>query len=110
MLVAFENGDVSRPVVIGSLWNGQHLPPVTNQRSQYHARHQDAAGHSIKFDDTPGLESVVIRHKTGSEVKMDFDGSVTISAITDLTLKATGSITLDAGNVEVKVKTFMNVS
>lgn len=109
VLVAFENGDVSRPVVIGSLWNGQQLPPETNQGLNVTRVIKTKAGHQIKFDDTLGLESVVVQHKNGSEVRMEFNGSVTVSARTDLTLKATGSITLEAMKVDVKVASAMNV-
>ena len=110
VLVAFEHGDLAQPIVIGSLWNGKQLPPVTNQGLNSTRIIKTRSGHMIKFDDTTGLEKVVIQHKTGSEVTMDVDGSITINAKSNLTLKATGSITLDAAKVDVKVKTVMDVS
>lgn len=29
VLVAFEFGDINRPIILGSLWTGEHIPPGT---------------------------------------------------------------------------------
>lgn len=111
VLMAFEHGDLTKPVVIGSLWNGKNQPPTANLDGQNLVRAlKTKAGHSITFDDTAGAGKLVIKDMAGSEITMNGDGSVTISAKTNMTLAATGAITLDANAVDVKVKTVMNVS
>lgn len=110
VMVAFQEGEFSMPVVIGSVWDGPKLPPVYPPAFKNSIRMiKSRSGHTIKFDDTTGLEQVVIKDKGGSEIVMDFDGSVSITAKTNLTLKATGNINLQASAVDVQVTTNMNV-
>lgn len=55
VLVAFENGDVNRPYIIGSLWNGQDLPPETNKDGKNNIRlFKSRSGHVLQFADTKG--------------------------------------------------------
>ena len=87
----------------------------SNISSKGAIKFETKAGHSIVLDDTTGAERVVVKHKGGSdkggsEITMAADGSVTIKASMNITLAAKGAITLDANNVDVKVKTAMNVS
>lgn len=122
VLVAFEHGDLSNPVVIGSLWNPRVLPPATNSDRQDNIRLiKTKSGHTITLDDTKGSEKIVIQDKGGSQVTMNSDGSVginakgggkiamnsdgsvTISAKGDLTLQSeTGNINLSAQAVNVQ--------
>jgi uncharacterized protein involved in type VI secretion and phage assembly len=102
VLVAFENGDLSKPVVLGTLWNVEHLPPEQNVDGTNRVRLiKSPSGHTIKFDDTPGLGTLVIEHNKGGSVTFGPDGSVTISSPRNLTLQAAGSITLSATSVDV---------
>jgi phage protein D/phage baseplate assembly protein gpV len=112
VLVAFEHGDLSNPVVIGSLWNPRVPPPATNSDGKDNIRLiKTKSGHSITFDDTQGNEKIVIQDRGGSQITMNSDGTVTINAGKDLTLQAEeGTITLNAENVNVNVKNTMNVS
>lgn len=110
VMVAFQDGDFTMPVVIGSVWDGTALPPVYPPAFKNSVRMiKSRSGHTIKLDDTTGMEKVVITHKGGSEITLDFDGSVSVTATSNLNLKANGTITLDAAAVDVKVKTTMNV-
>ena len=111
VLVAFEHGDLAKPIVLAGLWNGKHLPPVSNLTGKNYVRLlKTAAGHEIRLDDTPGAGKLSLKDMAGSEIVMKADGSVAITAMTSLTIKATGAITLDAASVDVKVKIAMNVS
>jgi len=123
VIVAFQDGDISMPIVLGSVWDGLGRPPVypplpTNTRQMIKTR----LGHTITLDDTPGVQMVSIAHVNGSQVSMTFDGSVAVTAVKDLNLTATGSIslmstntaageiTLTATNVGVTVAQTMSVS
>jgi phage protein D/phage baseplate assembly protein gpV len=102
VLVAFQHGDFSNPVVLGSLWNVTALPPEKNLDGQNRKRViKSKAGHTITLDDTLDIGKVVIEHKLGSSITLDADGSITLSSATTLTLKAKGAITLDAPIVNV---------
>ncbi len=51
VLVMFAHGELSRPVVVGALWNGVDTPPESNgggnERRMFHSR----SGHQLIFDD-----------------------------------------------------------
>jgi uncharacterized protein involved in type VI secretion and phage assembly len=113
VLVAFENGDFGRPYVMGSLWHAQARPPATNADGRNALRViKSRAGHTITFDDTVGAGKVVIEDSRGSSIVMDsVDGSVTISANTDLKLVAKTTITLEVGGTTLTVSpTDVNVT
>jgi len=100
VLVGFDHGDLSKPVVLGSLWNKDLPPPTTNSDGQDNIRLiKTRSGHTITLDDTKGSEKIVIQDKGGSQITMNQDGTVTISAKKDLNLTSqNGSITIQAQN------------
>jgi uncharacterized protein involved in type VI secretion and phage assembly len=74
VLVAFENGDLQRPYVIGMLWNGRHAPPETNSDGNNNIRKiRSRSGHEIIFnDDDSGMqEKIEIRTNGGHKVILD---------------------------------------
>jgi phage protein D/phage baseplate assembly protein gpV len=111
VIVAFQEGDISLPVVIGSVWDGPSRPPVYPPSPGNTVQViKTRMGHTITLDDTAGQQRVSIAHVNGSQVSMTQDGSVAIIAKTDLNLKATGKITLQATDVTVTVDNSMSVS
>ncbi|WP_327635280.1 phage baseplate assembly protein V [Kribbella sp. NBC_00482] len=79
VLVAFEHGELSKPYVLGALWTALRKPPADNADGQNTKKVlKSKAGHTITFDDTAG------------------GAALTISAAGDLSIKATGQITLAA--------------
>ena len=92
VLVAFEHGDPSSPVILGSLWNGKALPPEKNTDGLNNVRLiKTKSGHTLTFDDTKNKEHIHIRDKAGNQIMLASDGSVTVSATEDLILRAAGS-------------------
>ncbi|GAA4842611.1 VgrG-related protein [Saccharopolyspora rosea] len=103
VLVAFEHGDLARPYVLGSLWNDGQEPPSSNVDGENNLRLlRSRAGHTITFDDTLGTGALTIEDAAGSTITLDAqNGSITLSARTDLTIEADGTITLRASQVDV---------
>jgi len=74
VLVAFENGDIHRPYVIGALWNGRHAPPETNSDRNNNIRKiRSRSGHEIIFndDDSGRQEKIEIRTNAGHKIILD---------------------------------------
>lgn len=112
VVIGFMNQDPGHPVILGGLYGEKHKPPY-----EYEAKNNTKAivtreKMRIEFDEekkiitvsTPGKNTVEIdddakrirltdQHK--NEIKMD-SGGITLSSSKDITLKAKGSITMDA--------------
>lgn len=118
VLVAFNQGDVREPYVIGCLWNGQDRPPASGPTDPTAKRIiRTPLGHVLEFDDilqsikiTTNMEQKVQLTATGIEistsggtasVKLDSSGSITIQGAQSIALKAP-SITLDGATVSIK--------
>ncbi|WP_018259000.1 phage baseplate assembly protein V [Halomicrobium katesii] len=127
VLVAFENGDIHKPYVVGSLWNGKQKPPQKNEgknktreirsRSEHRLTFEDdskndegsitiqtSGGHEIIVDDSKNKETILIRDKDKKN-KILLDGNsdtIDIEASKDLNLSAQ-NITIE-GDKSVKVK------
>lgn len=111
VLLAFENGDMSSPFVIGVLYNGKDKPPKgigelidagtkkVNERVIV-----SRSGHKIVFDDSSGKEKITIQDKTGknkieidstkNEFKIISEGKLDLQSKGDLTLTTDGKLTL----------------
>ena len=111
VVVAFQDGDITLPVVIGSVWDGTNRPAVYPPLAGNLVRKiKTPFGHTITLDDTPATAGVTIAHVNGSQVSMSVDGNVTVKAVKDLNLTATGNINLQAANVNVSVSGSVNIS
>jgi len=94
VLIAFEHGKVEYPIVIGSLWNGQELPPQNNDDGENNIRQiLSRSGHSLTFDDSEGEEKMTLESST--QHKFEFDDKAQT-----ITIQSNGgnSIVLDDNN------------
>ncbi len=98
VVVAFQGGDPSSPVVIGSLWNGKDAPPESmdgagrNDRKVLCSRN----GVKITLDDQDGMERFQVETPGGQKLVLeDGPGEVTIAD------QNGNSIKLTAGGVKV---------
>ena len=81
VLVAFERGDIRFPYVVGSLWNGNDKPPVTNSDGRNDIRTiRTRKGHALRFEDGA---------KGRLRLELNDGKAITIDE---------GAITIDAGN------------
>ena len=121
--MAFENGDIHYPYVIGSLWNGKDVPHEKNDDGKNNLRvFKSRSGHKVIFDDTESKEKITIIDKTEDrKIVIDTekknidiynkDGEINIYAGKDinvetkanLNIKADKDIKIEAGkNIEIK--------
>lgn len=122
VLVAFDQGDLRRPFVLGGLHNGMDKPqlgtglvdPATGAVRRRGFISKKGAG--LVFLDDDGKEGVTLftgdhqlriaLNKTGTTIKVDSNGKVEITAATDVKVKAGTSLTLEAGaSMELKAPT-----
>lgn len=86
VLVAFEQGDVNHPYIIGSLWNSKDRPPETNSNGKNNLRKiKSRSGHELTFDDTSQQEKVEIKTKSGHRILLDDSSGKEKIEITDKT-------------------------
>lgn len=72
VLVAFENGNIDRPYVIGALWNGVDKPPETNSDGKNNIRKiRSRSGHELIFNDEENKENIEIHTKAGHKIFLD---------------------------------------
>lgn len=106
VLVAFEQGDIRRPYVIGALWNGVDVIPeeFANDGENNVRFIKSRSGHLIKLDDTEGSEKIeIIDKEAKNSIVIDTaENTITITADKDIVLNASqGKITLNAQDVEI---------
>lgn len=109
VLIAFENGNIDYPYVLGSLWSGSMKPPESNSDGKNNRRLiKSRSGHLIILDDSDGQEKIEIIDKSGSnKITIDTSGNtISIESAKDIQLKApNGKITLEALQLEMKSQT-----
>lgn len=87
VLVAFENGEARRPIVVGTLWNAAHRPPEQKpERMLLRTKN----GTTIVFDD--GIGGVEVTDTNGNAVKLQSSG---------VTILCSAKVTVSASTVEV---------
>lgn len=106
VLVAFQNGRVDAPVVLGGLWNGKDKPPADNGDGKNNLRViKSRSGHQVRLDDTDGKGKIEIIDSSGkNKVVIDTSANtVTIAADADITIRsANGKLALSGKSVEIK--------
>jgi type VI secretion system secreted protein VgrG len=73
MVVACLNGDVDRPVALGTVPNATQRSPTTGS-NRTENRIRSFAGHELRMDDTADAGRVLLRSAGGLEVRLDDGG------------------------------------
>jgi len=72
VLVAFADGDIRYPYVLGALWNGQDSPPETNSDGKNDIREiRSRSGHELVFDDAETAGKIEIMTNGGHTIVLD---------------------------------------
>ncbi|SHF39662.1 type VI secretion system Vgr family protein [Pedobacter caeni] len=87
ILVGFEDGNISKPVVMGSLFHSR------NGAGGYDNNHLKSiatrSGHLIEFNDSPGSETITITDKSSNIIRFNTStSSIEISAPENISIKA----------------------
>jgi uncharacterized protein involved in type VI secretion and phage assembly len=100
VLIAFIQGDMRFPVILGGLYNGADKPPSHRDGQTDQKMLRTKAGHEFLLDDSPGKERVRINTKAGHQFDLsDVDKKVTV--------KTTGgnTVTLEDSGGKITVQT-----
>jgi len=115
VLVAFEFGDVRRPIVVGNLYNGQDKPRLGDglldngkvKRRGFVSRR----GHRLGFFDDSGKSGIALitsdgnirisLNETKKEVHVFCQGKVRIEAKDDLSIKSDKKVTIEGQHLEL---------
>ncbi|MFL6711307.1 MAG: phage baseplate assembly protein V [Sulfurifustis sp.] len=94
--VEFEEGDIHRPVWVGTFWqSGDDVPQDAGVSPPTTRLFMTPAGHKLQFDDKEDEEQITLSHPKDASLVIDKDGVV---ALTD----AKGAkLTLDAANEKI---------
>ncbi len=132
VLVAFEQGDINQPYVIGNLYNGKDKPPTQTVASGKVKERliQTRTGHKIRMVDEDGGDNFIeiidangstsikfdaqaqkiILNSTG-DIELTSKGSIKMTATRDIQMTATGALSASATrNVDISGQTGVSVS
>jgi uncharacterized protein involved in type VI secretion and phage assembly len=106
VVVAFEAGDLRRPYIVGSCWNGKEAlpeaPVAANDKRLWRTR----AGSLLEFDDDATAAKVTLSMKSGHKLVMDDEAQqVTLAHANGctITLDVSGEVRISA-NTSVEIR------
>lgn len=113
VLVVFQNGDPSYPLVLGGLWNGDSTSPAntegsTNRYKVIRSRNgvkltlDDQRGTETFIAETPGGQRVTLKDGPGKVLIEDANGNSITLDTSGITINAAAVVTVQAAQVNVK--------
>ncbi|WP_211463556.1 phage baseplate assembly protein V [Collimonas silvisoli] len=101
-LLAFADGDPSKPYVLGFLWNGVQKPPVESARQQDVRIIKTKLGKTIMLDDSSQGKITIVDNKN-NQIEIDTaNNKISISSQGDLNISAKGKLTISGAQVVVQ--------
>lgn len=122
VLVAFHDGDIHKPFVIGMLWNSEDKPPLDNEDGKNNIRKiKSRSGNELIFDDESGNEKVTIKTKAGHTLTMEDQGKkielkdssgnnklIINGANNEINLQSNSKLTIKAGSCKIEIDGMQN--
>jgi uncharacterized protein involved in type VI secretion and phage assembly len=97
--VEFEEGDITKPIWVGTFWQQADQVPEPAQLDEPTTRlFQTPAGHLLQFDDEDGKERTLLFHPKEAQLEIDEKGTIV------LTDGGGSTLTMDADAGEVVVE------
>jgi uncharacterized protein involved in type VI secretion and phage assembly len=97
--VEFEEGDISRPIWVGTFWQQESDVPQDAAREEPTTRlFQTKSGHILQFDDEEGKEQFRLFHPADAEMLIDKNGTISLTDTSGAVLR------MDAENNEIIVE------
>jgi uncharacterized protein involved in type VI secretion and phage assembly len=97
--VEFEEGDISRPIWVGTFWQQESDTPTDAARDDPTTRMiRTHSGHILQFDDEEGEERFRLYHPAEAEMTIDNKGTITLTDTSGAVLR------MDADNEEIVVE------
>lgn len=106
VLVVFEHGLVSRPYILGALWNATDKPPVTSDADNKIRSITSKSGSVIEFtDDEKNGSKITIADKARKNtiVINAKENTMTITVEGDLSIAAKGNVALGTTDGDLKI-------
>ena len=117
VLVAFNQGDVREPYIVGTLWNAKDRPPADAPTDAVTKRRiRTPTGHELVFDEA--LQLVKLSSNAMTMVTLDLakaeistpTATITLGVGGDIAITAKTRLVLDAPEIEIRARTKLSLS
>jgi uncharacterized protein involved in type VI secretion and phage assembly len=95
VLVAFEQGDINHPYIVGFLWNGVDTPPESDPKNRVMLT---PGGHTLRFQDGDGSKKVILQSSSGHKITLD-----DTQAGQTMTLQTNGNQTITMNDLQQSI-------
>jgi len=111
VVVAFEEGDLDQPVIIGSLWSDVDSPPTDADTSSSNNLRiiRSRLGHQLTFDDTPGAGKVTLQSAGEHKLEMD-DAARKLTIQTPGTPKIVMDATVGSEKITIELNPLITIT
>lgn len=111
VLVAFEHGDINRPYIVGTLWNGVDQAPENNSDGQNNIRKiKSRSGHEIIFNDDNKAKQEKIEIRTNAGHKVVLDDSAGKEKIEIIDKSGNNKFTIDSVQNSINIESAMQLN